>query len=413
VPPDSIVALRDLAEALVIGLLIGVQREASHPKNSPGVRDFLIIALVGGICGFLENTWLTAAALLAVTALLVIYYFQNEDRSGITTEMAAVATFCLAVLATSPSHPAGSALAVGAAVVVVVLLEAKRTLHRFIRQTLTETEFSDTLWFLAVIFIVYPVLPEGEFGPYDAFSPQRIWGFVILVSSISFVGYFLQKYLGTAKGLVWTSILGGLASTTASTLEFARESASEPTRRREYVAATVIANAIQFPRVLVVVYLFSQSLARAAAPMLLVMSAAGLLLGAILHRHGGPAPDKKQAAGGNPFRLAPALKFGAVFAAVVFVSKAASAEFGGQGLYWASAAGGLVDADAVAVSLAGFSGGNGVALVTAVQVLYVALAMNALLKTVLAFYSGGSGFGWRTASSFLVMFAAGSIFWLL
>jgi len=414
VPPDSIAAaLRDLAEALVIGLIVGVQREASHPKNSPGVRDFLIIALTGGICGFLENTWLTAAALLAVTVLLAVYYFQTEDHSGITTEMAAVATFCLAVLATSPSQPVGSGLAVGAAVVVVVLLEAKRSLHRFIRETLTEAEFSDTLWFLAVIFIVYPILPEGEFGPYGAFSPQRVWGFVILVSSISFVGYFLQKYLGSAKGLVWTSILGGLASTTAATLEFARESAAEPARRREYWAATVIANAIQFPRVLAILYLFSQSLALATAPMLLTMSAAGLLLGAILRRRSGPGVDKKRVTGRNPFRLTPALKFGMVFAAVTFLSKAASTEFGGQGLFWASAAGGLVDADAVAVSLAGISGSNSVAMATTVPVLYLALAMNGLLKSVLAFYSGGTGFGWRVLAGFVVMFGAGSVFWLL
>ncbi|MCP5120756.1 MAG: MgtC/SapB family protein, partial [bacterium] len=174
--------LTGFAEALLIGLIIGIQRETSHPKHNAGVRDFLLIALTGGICGFLGNAWLTAAALLAITVFLAVYHWECKDDSGITTEMAAIATYCLAVLAAAPTEPIGSGLAVGAAIVMVVFLEAKRALHRFIRETITDTEFNDTLWFLAIIFIVYPVLPEGQFGPYDAISPKHIWLFVILVS---------------------------------------------------------------------------------------------------------------------------------------------------------------------------------------------------------------------------------------
>lgn len=409
-PPETLPgALADFAEALVIGLIIGAQREASHHEEGPGVRDFLLIALTGGICGFLGNTWLTAAALVAVAVLVTGFHLQSKDRSGITTELAALATFCLAVLATTPARPASATLAVGAAIVVVVFLEAKRSLHRLIRETITEAEFNDTIWFLAIIFIVYPALPEGDFGPYAAFNPRSIWFFVILVSSISFVGYFLQRFLGSRKGLVWTAVLGGLASTTASTLAFARESTDDGSHRGRYLSATVIANAVQFPRVLFILWMFNEALARASLGLLLAMAGAGLVLGFILYRRGESAPETSRVAGGNPFRLLPALKFGAVFAAVVFASKAAAAQLGGQGLYWAGAVGGTVDADAVAVSLAGLQDGDSLALATAVNILYVALVMNAALKTGLAFYSGGSAFGWRVALGFLAMFGTGLV----
>ena len=131
---------------------------------------------------------------------------------------------------------------------VVGFLEAKRSLHKLVRETITEVEFNDTLRFLAIIFIVYPILPAGEFGPYQFLAPRKIWAFVILVSSVSYAGYFLQKFLGAKRGLKLAGVLGGLASTTAATASFARSSSDEPENRLLYAQAAVIANAMQFPR---------------------------------------------------------------------------------------------------------------------------------------------------------------------
>ena len=188
-PPNILPGAVAIAEALLIGFLIGAQREVSQGEGHPGVRDFVLIALVGTVCGLVDNPWLTAAALVSMTALLCVFYLRGRERSGITTELAAVAAFSLGFLTATPM----SRLAVGTAVVVVALLEAKRWLHKLVRETITEGEFEDTLRFLAVIFIVYPILPEGRFGPYEFLSPREIWAFVILISSVSYVGYFLEK----------------------------------------------------------------------------------------------------------------------------------------------------------------------------------------------------------------------------
>ncbi len=202
-------AVRGVIEALVIGFLIGAQREASHGERHAGVRDFVLIALVGGICGLLQNPWLTVASLVAITALLGVFYFHIRERTGITTEMAAVATFCLGFLTATPDNPLGEPLAIGTAVAVVAFLEAKRSIHKLIREVVTEAEFNDTLRYLATIFIIYPILPDGRYGPYDFFSPRTVWVFVILVSSVSYVGYFFQKFLGAHRGLGSRAFLAG------------------------------------------------------------------------------------------------------------------------------------------------------------------------------------------------------------
>jgi uncharacterized membrane protein (DUF4010 family) len=139
------------------------------------------------------------------------------------------------------------------------------------------------------------------------------------------------------------------------------------------------------------------------------MTVVGLLLGWLLYRRSEPSEKKQHASSGNPFRLAPALKFGAVFAVVMFISKAAAEEFGGQGLYGASAIAGTMDADAVTVSAASLHSSGSVSILTATGAILLALFMNAVLKTGLAAYAGGFGYGWRIAVGFLFMFGAGAL----
>src|SRR5580698_7925421 len=95
-------AVESLAGALLIGLLIGGQREAAHREaghdlnigTPPGLRDFLIIAMAGGVCGIIGAPWLTAPVLISITALLAVFHFEDRlKRRGITTELAGVSTF--------------------------------------------------------------------------------------------------------------------------------------------------------------------------------------------------------------------------------------------------------------------------------------------------------------------------------
>ena len=130
---NTLQAARALAEALLIGFLVGAQREAALGERHPGMRDFLLISLVGAISGLIQEPWFAVAALASITALLAVFHFQVQERSGITTEMAAVATFCFGYL-TATRH---ASLAIGIAIIVVGFLEAKQSLHKLIRETIT------------------------------------------------------------------------------------------------------------------------------------------------------------------------------------------------------------------------------------------------------------------------------------
>lgn len=406
------VAIESIAGALLVGVLIGAQREEAGGDCHPGLRDFIPIALTGGVCGLLGNPWLAAAALLSIVILLAVYHVENRaNRAGITTELAAVATFGLALLAASPQFSFGMPVAIGVTILVAVFLEFKLRLHTLLRETITEREFNATLAFAIVVLVIYPLLPEGAYGPYSFFAPRQVWRFVILISSISYLGYFLEKFLGEEKGLIYTSILGGLASTTAATLHFAKLSKERPEDTFGLWRAFVIANTVQFPRTLLIVVSASRELAVISLWPMAAMTLCGVVLAEVLKRW----PHKRVATlamtPGNPFRIQPALRFGLLFTAIVFVTKAAADRLGAGAFYGTSLLGGLVDVATVIAPAADLIRAHNISLNTANVAVLLALASNAVLKVVIAGLSGTRAFALRVTAAFALWAAVGAAAW--
>lgn len=399
-----------MSEALLIGLLVGVEREADRVERHAGMRDFITIGLAGGLCGVLNQPWLTAAALLSLTALMLVFRVQTPERTGITTEFAAVATFLLTVLTATPGLPWAPPLAIALTVILALFLDMRAKLRKWFVESLSQTEFTDTLRFLAVVFVVLPVLPDVNLGPYGFFNPRSVWIFVILVCSISFAGYMLEKFLGAKHGLRLTAVLGGLVSTTASTTAFARMAKENPESAEAATEAAILSNAIQAPRVLVVMAAASPALAWASLPVLLAVTAAGAAWAWLMGRRAENPADGRVAIGSkNPFSLLPALKLGLLFALIRLISRALTQEYGSQGILWASGIGGSVDVDSVVFILSGlFREGKAGVEVTVLGVL-IGLLANAVMKTVLAFTGGGRKYGAAVAVAFVVMIAAGAI----
>lgn len=400
-----------MAEAVLIGLLVGVERESDRAERHAGLRDFVTIGLAGGLCGLMGQPWLTTAVLISIVGLLVIFRSQTPGRTGITTEIAAVATFLLCVLTTTPGREWGSPLAIALTVVLVLFLDARDALSRFFRESITEREFHDTLRFLAVIFVILPVLPEQSYGPYEFFSPRRVWMFVILVCSISWLGYFLQKFLGEDRGLALTGVLGGLASTTATTTALARQSREPGADVAGHTRAVLLANAVQCPRIWAILLVVSPALAWACAPALGSMAVVGLAAAWFWGRSketGTSAP----LALANPLRLAPALKFGLLFAAVRLLARALNAQYGDAGVYLASGIGGSVDVDAIVFSVGGLAKDGNLAADAAMGSVLLAWAANAVLKTGVAYYAGVRAFAVRVALGFAVMLGAALAAWV-
>jgi uncharacterized membrane protein (DUF4010 family) len=400
---------RHLSGALLVSAMIGGQREAT-PGEHPGLRDFLLIGLAGGICGLLTNPILAAAALLSLAAMLTVFHYeQREKRAGITTELAALATFLLALLASSEIRMGGP-IAIGVTILIVMFLETKHRLQQFLRETITAPEFNATLGFLTVVLVIYPLLPSGTFGPYAFFSPRQVWMFVILISSISYIGYFLEKFLGEEKGLVYTAILGGLASTTAATLHLAHLSKERPGEMLGLMRAFLIANTTQFPRTFLIVVLVNQDLAMACALPLALMTLSGIVMAQVTARLNRRHPTTIVAAEhGNPFRIWPALQFGALFTAVVFISKAATARAGPQAFMGTSLLGGLVDVATVIAPASDLLNAHHIGVRTGEFAILLALGSNALLKVGLAATAGTRAFTLRLSLPYLVWGAAAGL----
>ncbi len=412
----------------MIGLLIGGQREAAHRDaghldtghfdtsvgTPPGLRDFLIVALAGGVCGLLGIPWLTAPVLISITALLAVYHVEDRlQRRGVTTELAAIATFALSYLAVSPVPSFAEPVAIAVTLIVVVFLETKKYIATLLREKISMTEFNGTLAFVGVVVVIYPLLPTGTYGPYEFFEPRQVWKFVILISSISYVGYFLEKFLGQEKGLFYTSVLGGLASTTAATQLFARESKERPEDTFGLWRAFVIANTVQFPRTFLIVIAVSPDLARVCVWPLAAMLVCGVLVAEILGRWPHKRIESVPMKSGNPFRILPALQFGVLFAVAVFVAKWAAATLGPGAFYWTSLLGGLVDVSTVIAPAAESLKHNTMTLQIAGTAVLLALAANAVQKILVAVSSGTREFALRVTAVFALWAAVGAGTWFI
>ena len=394
-----------LAIALLIGLLIGAERESARVNVHVGLRDFLVLSAIAFVCALINVWWLTAIIALALTGVMIAHHLREPYEAGITTEMAMIVTFVLSYLVSLPGNDQYDGIGIALAIVVVLFLDAKPYVKKFFRETITDRELADAVRFLALIFIILPLLPDGRYGPYEFLAPRSLWIAVISVSGVSFVGYFLTKFVGHRKGATILAILGSLVSTTVMTQTYARAVAANPESLQSSWRYATLANSIQFVRVLVLAGIAAPQLLSHIWPALIPATAAGVLFSAVLR---GEATMPEQGADGmsNPLRILPALQFALFMLAISFVGSAATALIGQHGLLVTGALGALVDVDAIVFTVADRVTMGMLAEADGLIVVVVAIAMNMLVKLVLAATTGSIAFAVRLLLSFLVMIAA-------
>ncbi len=397
--------------ALAIGFLIGRTREPAPGRPPrPGIRDFLIIAILGAIAGHLANVVVAFALFAAVVGTIALMRAHHPERSGITTELAAIATFVLAALCLTDKRQYG----VGLAIVLAMVLAQRDEIRRFVREEISDQEYIDTLSFLGLIFIIYPLLPEGGYGPFQFFNPRQIWIFVILVSGVSYVGYFLTKYTTAARAALVTAVVGALASTTAYTSALSRTVAEAPESAVPASRYALISNSIMFPRMLLIVAPIAPILALAGIPAFGAMTIMGFIAALLVARM--PASEGTRVSAStfrNPFTLGPALRFGVIVTVVTLFARAGRHYLGESGQMMVAAISGLVDVDAISLTLAGSVQAGSTALNTALIGMTLAAGVNAIFKSAVAQSSHAPPFYWRLVAGFVVMFVVGALVLLL
>lgn len=427
--------------ALAIGLMVGFEREIAQEKLAnvkfAGLRTFGLAGLIGGLAaylasnspgaeiaadttlGFAPNGYiLFGVALLAIMALLGIAYYRStgmQPHLGFTTEISLILTFLLGGLA---FFNPGAAIIL--AVVVTILLAFKQPLHEF-THNVPRAEFYDSLLFALIAVVILPLLPNRyyglpEYGFPDIINPFLTWEIVVLISGISFIGYFLVKWLGPQAGLALTGIVGGMTSSTAVTTTMATNTKAANGMENEASMAATLANTVMLVRICVLVILFNSALLTSILVPVAAMLLAGLLMASYFYlistrkKHEGEAIRLR-----SPFSIRPALTFAIFITVILFISKTASAYLGSFGLYVTALLAGLADVDAITVSAASLASNGGTSATVAVFAILLAVFVNLLIRIVYAYYFGTRKFGANTVVMALTMVGAGivaSVFWL-
>jgi uncharacterized membrane protein (DUF4010 family) len=401
-----------LALALAIGLVVGVERGWRERKAEPGsrtagVRTYALIGLLGGVFGALGTA--TSTPLLIgpgfVGFALVFAWFKRaeaeEDRDfSVTGTVAAMLVFCLGALAVVGDMQLAAAAGIGTAAV----LASREYLHGLLTR-LTWLELRSALLLLGMTTIVLPLLPDRPLDPLGAINPREIWLFTIFVAGLSYAGYIAMRVLGPEKGILVTGVTGGLVSSTAIAVAFARRAADGEDAGR-LVAGAAAAGAVSLLRVVVLVGTIVPSLGLHLAPVAVIAAAVFCVPAFLALRH--PAPDQAgKTELGNPFDLMPVLGFAVLLAAVMLLTAWATQQLGSAGLYPLAALSGLVDVDAVALSTARLVGGS-LDLGVATVAILLALASNAVARLAYAALIERGPFALRYAAVTLGALAVGA-----
>ncbi len=483
--------------AAILGFLIGLEREMRDEQTiTLGIRDFVLFALLGALCGYLstqyDNYWLIISGLAALLALILSSYWADRDHGpGITTETAAVITFFLGVMIMYGS----SEIAIALAILTLAVLFPKQQIKRF-RSSVQSHELRAVVLFLTITFIILPVLPSYSLDSYlgftvatvsevdadrgqvqmkllpekevevgkllelmssgheilgtvevstvngrealailkgdlaegleagvmvrqplgieflqimlSALKPYKIWLIVVLVSFVSFVGYVLIKSIGSRAGIGLTGLIGGLVSSTVTTLSFARRSKENPEASRLFAMAVILASSVMFPRLVLEIAVVNQPLMRNIMVPLGIMGLTGALLAYYLYRK-----SRDMAAGGvsvrfdNPFSLKSAINFALVFAIILMFTRLATFYLGDEWLPLVAIVSGLTDADAIAFSLSSLEHAGLVTLDWASFNLVLGALSNTFMKLLLVFSLGHRDLFKQLLLPFLVIGAVG------
>lgn len=397
--------LTKLVIAVAVGGLIGIERERKSTIIA-GVRTFTLTSVFGMLASRFAgeiNSLIIVAALLFIGAMAAEAYWIKSMKLktfGITTVMALAITFFLGV-AVDRGYLLGSAMA---SVIITFLLASKEILQQLAR-SLTQVEIIDALKFGIVSVVVLPVLPNRTIDPWGLFNPYLTWLMVALVLGISFVAYIAMKVLGLNRGVGVTGFLAGMVSSTAVTTIMAEKVRKSPKMLEHAVIVIVLASSIMFVRTEMISAVINPQVAR---QMLFPMLAAALVgTSESLVKIG---RFKETITGamefGSPFAFSPAIKFAAFFAAILALSQLTTTFFGASGIYIVSVLGGVVNLDAITISMSSLALSGKITAGAAANAIILGCFVNTLVKWALSYAFGNKHMALRVGKAFTMIIVA-------
>lgn len=400
--------------ALALGLIIGIergwsQRHRSEGSRIAGIRTFALTGLYGGLCAALAkdfSSWLLGFGLIPLIIILAVAFSIRHKESNtvsITGIVGLLITYTLGALAVSGEPVIASA----AAVIVALILDGKPELHSALHK-LEEYELDAGLRLLLISIVLLPILPDEGYGPWNAINPYEIWWLVVLIASISFLGYFAIRIGGARRGIMFTSVFAGLSSSTALTIQFSNLSREQRSLCPLLASGILFSCGTMFPRILMVLLVINAPLTYQLWPSMLIMMV-GFYLPALWiwlkYSDGETNSIKTQR---NPLALSSAVFFGFVLMLVMLLSQALTEWFGDTGTLLLSAIAGLTDVDPITLTL-GRQTPKSIDVDIALAGIFIAATVNSLVKMLIVIFAGDRSLSIRTAPAMLGAILLGAL----
>lgn len=405
----DVVTVQKLAIALGLGLLVGIQREWTAPHVA-GLRTFAAITLFGAVCGLLVESvggWLVVAGLIAVAAIIIVgrlAKFSNSDaQAGLTTQVAALVMYMVGAAVALDQI----ALAVITGGGLAVLLHWKVPLHAVVDR-LGEGDLRAIIQLVLIALVILPVLPDKSYGPFHVLNPFQIWLMVVLICGISLSGYFAYKFWGARAGTLLGGVLGGLISSTATTVSYSNMSRRKEGAHAQAASVIMIASTIVFARILFEVAVVAPEILTGLLPPLAAMMGLMTLIAAasyiLAFRQRKTALIDEE-----PSELPAALVFGVLYAVVLFAVAAVKEYSDERGLFVVAALSGLTDMDAITLSTAQMIKADRLSIATGWRMILVGGMSNLLFKAAAVAVLADRRLLWRILVMFGIALAGGAL----
>jgi len=389
--------LQAFATSIGIGLLIGLERERQSDIKA-GLRTFALVGLLGCISALLAQTtdsgWILAAGLVAIAAMMITAHVSDPldtGDPGTTSVVALMVCYALGAMVWFGY----TSTAVMLAIATTILLYFKAELHG-ISKSLTHIDLLSILQFGVLALVILPILPDRSFGPYQALNPHNIWLMVVLISGVSLAGYAALRLVGAQHGAALIGLFGGFASSTATTMIFARHARAHVDLARTAMVVILLANIVVMVRLGLLCFVVAPELAGSLLGVLgggIVLGTVATLWGWRQLESGDALPLPKVT---NPTEIKTALTFGGLYALILVLSAWLQDVAGNRGLYLLALASGLTDVDAIVLSSLRMFGMDKLTAVQTITAITLATLANLAFKTGLVVAIGGAALARRT-----------------
>ncbi len=413
VPPDAL----NVALVLALSFFIGLEREERKQHEATyafgGVRTFPLIGLVSYALAILSGPqlvpWLVGLAVIGGFMLLSYgHKLVGEPPAGLTTEISALATFTLGGLVQREHYW----LAATIAVLSVLLLELKKGLEGLTRHV-ASNEIIIVAKFLVLLVVILPIVPDREVTR-SLLNPFKVWLVVVAVSGVSFASYLLQRALKGRGGVALSAILGGIYSSTVTTVVLARQARTD-TRPNLFAGSILMASGMMYVRLVIFLVFFNTALAALLCPAFATIGLVGVGVGWLISRkkvQDGPVQPPLEAK--NPLELSASFLFAFVFVISLILTHLAREHLGRAGLYFLAALMGFSDVDPFILGLAQ-TGPTATPLLVAAPAIVIAAASNNVIKAIYAHSFADGSTGRKSLMLLLALAALGLVplVWLL